>query len=71
MLTIDEAALRLRVSRRTIRRLIDAGKLAAVDLTPPGSSRSLWRIPLESFESLVDLTVPRAPRADHSYQPRH
>jgi excisionase family DNA binding protein len=48
ILTIDEVAAYLRYSRKTIRRMIDDGRLAGVML-----GRS-WRIPKQALAALLE-----------------
>ena len=46
-MTIDEVAEALHCSERTVRRLIDAGRLRAVDLG--GSLKHLWRVEVDEL----------------------
>jgi len=49
LLMVDEAAVRMRVNRRTVQSWIDAKLLPAIDLRPAGASRALWRISPEDL----------------------
>ena len=50
-LTTKEAAAKLKVSERTIRRMIQRGSIEAHKLDP--TSKSVYRIPAEAIERLL------------------
>jgi excisionase family DNA binding protein len=54
-LTVNEVASdpRLRVSGSIIRRMIEAGELAAIDISSPGSKRPTYRVNPASVDDLV------------------
>lgn len=44
LLKVEEAAVRMRVNRRTLQSWIDSEELPAVDVRPAGATRAMWRI---------------------------
>ena len=54
MLTESEAAALLKIDRRTLRRLIDAGRLAAIDVGSGGRRR--YRIASVAIENITSRT---------------
>ncbi len=52
-LTVAEVADKLKVHRRTVRRWIRAGKLAASRIPGPGSQGITYRIPVEAVEAML------------------
>jgi len=47
-LTIRQAAAELKRCRNTVRKMIDDGRLRAVDLAGPGAHKPTWRVDAES-----------------------
>lgn len=54
MLTINEAAARLRLNRETVRRWLSTGKLRGHKLGP---TRGGWRIPESALQEYLDATA--------------
>ena len=61
-LTVKEAALSLQCSPGTVRDLIAAGRLAAVDLSPEGSRRN-YRISTSALEQIGTMSQASKPQA--------
>jgi excisionase family DNA binding protein len=63
LLTEEQAADRLQVSRQTVRRLIEAGRLDAQDV---GIGRHKYRIPADSLITIkpADAPEPKTPAAN-------
>lgn len=53
LLTVQEVAFALRVSRSVAQSWIDSKELPAIDVSPTGSQRQRWRILKADFESFV------------------
>jgi len=50
LMTLEEAAEYLRVSERTIRRMVDAGTITAQNLAAPGSKKALLRFTKDQLD---------------------
>ena len=57
LLTIDEAAERLRCSKSHIYRLISSGSLGHVDISIPGSGKPKTRIRLRDLASFIQSST--------------
>lgn len=53
LLTVEQAARRLRISRPTAYRRIAARELPVVDVAPEGASRPRLRVPSEAVDELI------------------
>lgn len=60
LLTIPEAASELRVSPKTIYRLIADGALEVTDVARPGSFRPRTRVPREAITAYIKAHTRRA-----------
>lgn len=63
-ITPEQAAERLQVSPRTVKRLCEAGRLDAIDVGTAGKRR--WRIPAAA----LDVILPRGPLLRRNEEPR-
>lgn len=63
LLTIGEAALRIRASENHVYRLIALRQLRAVDVGLPGSRRSKTRIREDDLVAYIDARTPDMARA--------
>jgi excisionase family DNA binding protein len=59
LLTIAEAARRLALSDKGVRRLIDRGDLQAVDIAPSGSARRTLRIEQQTIDRFLKQRLTR------------
>lgn len=55
LLAIKTVADMFSVSEDTVRRLIESGRLRAINLSPsPGKSRAVWRVRVEDVRAFLD-----------------
>lgn len=66
-LTTAEAAERLKVSERTIRRMIERGTIAAHKLDP--GSKSVYRIPAQAVDRLLQERKPAGDAGERITEP--
>lgn len=59
LLSLDEVAKELDVSKTTVRRLVDAGLIRVVDLSRPGARRRTLKVNPAELERLLRDGIPK------------
>ncbi|GIH91992.1 helix-turn-helix domain-containing protein [Planobispora siamensis] len=54
LLTIPDAAAEIGIHRNTLYRKIAAGEIEAIDIAPPGSSKTRIRVPRAALEAWAE-----------------